>query len=138
MAVPTSTDARLFYRCAFQRFEEAEVLFRADFTTGAVYLAGYGVECMLKTLILMAVSPADRVATLHLFRGGRAHDFEWLRGVYMTNGGGRLSREITRHFTFVNDWSTDLRYSPRPIRADDAKAFMASAAAIIRWADGRL
>ena len=138
MPVPGSSDARLYYRCAFQRYEEAEVLFTADFTTGAVYLAGYGIECILKALILMAVPVAARSETLKSFRGSKAHEYEWLRSLYLTNGGARFPREITQQFTLVNDWSTDLRYTPRSVRADDAEAFLKAAVAIIHWADGRL
>ena len=138
MAIPGSSDARLFYRCAFQRYEEAEVLFKADFTTGAVYLAGYGIECILIALVLMAVPAGHRPDTLRSFRGNRAHEYEWFRSLYLTNGGARFPREINQHFTLVNDWSTDLRYTPRSVRADEAEAFLAAAVAIIRWADGRL
>jgi hypothetical protein len=138
MAVPGSQDARLFYRCAFQRYEEAEVRRQAAYTTGAVYLAGYGIECILKALVLMAVPANTRAAALKSFRGSRAHDYEWLRSIYLTNGGARFPPEITRHFPLVNDWSTDLRYSPRSVRLEEAEAFMAAALAIIQWADGRL
>jgi hypothetical protein len=138
MAIPSASDARLFYRCAFQRYDDAQVLLRAEHTTGAVYLAGYGVECILKALILMAVAPGDRSATLQSFRGGRAHDFEWLRTQYLTNGGARFPRDVNQYFTLVNDWSTDLRYTPRSVREGEADAFLIAAAAIIRWADGRL
>jgi hypothetical protein len=138
MAIPGSTNARIYYRCAFQRYEEAEVLFRADYTTGAVYLAGYAIECILKTLILTAVPAATQPEMLKSFRGNRAHEYEWLRTQYLMNGGARFPGEITQHFTLVNDWSTDLCYTPRFIRADDAEAFLALAVAIIKWADGRL
>jgi hypothetical protein len=138
MAMPGSSDARLYYRCVLRRCEEAEVLLRADYTTGAVYLAGYGIECILKALVLTAVSAGDRPDTLRSFRGTKAHEYEWLRSVYLTNGGPRFPREITQHFTLVSDWSTDLRYTPRSVRADEAEAFLASAVAIIKWADGRL
>jgi HEPN domain len=135
MAVPGSSDARLFYRCAFQRYEEAEVLLDADYTTGAVYLAGYGIECILKALVLMTVSAGARADMLKSFRGGKAHEYEWLRSLYLINGGARFPREITMHFTLVNDWSTDLRYTPRSVRANEAEAFLAAAVAIIRWAE---
>jgi hypothetical protein len=38
------------------------------------------------------------------------------------NGGARFPRDITQHFTLVNDWSTDLRYTPRSVRGDEADA----------------
>jgi hypothetical protein len=138
MAIPSSNDARVFYRCAFQRFEEAEVLNKAGKATGAVYLAGYGIECMLKALVLAAVSAGSRPAMLKSFRGGRGHDYEWLRSIYLMNGGDRFPRDVTQHFTLVNDWSTELRYVPRSMRDEDADAFLRSAAAIMSWADGRL
>jgi hypothetical protein len=138
MAIPGSSDARLYYRCAFQRYEEAMVLFKADYTTGAVYLAGYGIECILKSLVLMAVPAATRPDMLKSFRGSKAHEYEWLRSIYLVHGGARFPREINQHFTLVNDWSTDLRYTPRAVRTDEAEAFLVAAVAIIRWADGRL
>jgi hypothetical protein len=103
-----------------------------------VYLAGYGIECILKALVVMAVPEANRSDILKSFRGRRAHEFEWLRSLYLTNGGARFPPDITQHFTLVNDWSTDLRYTPRSVRDEEAEAFLASAVAIIRWADGRL
>ncbi len=92
MGTPASKDARLFYRCALQRFQEAKILRKADQTTGAVYLAGYGVECTLKSLILLPV--AKHQTTLRSFRGGRAHDYQWLRQQYLDNGGPRFPGPI--------------------------------------------
>jgi len=138
MGVPKPTDARLYYRCAFQRHEDAEVLFNAGRTTGAVYLAGYGIECILKALVLMTAPARTRAGVLNDFRGNRAHEYEWLRSLYLTMGGARFPREINQHFTLVNDWSTDLRYTPRQVRAPEAEVFLTAAVAIIRWADGRM
>jgi hypothetical protein len=131
MAIPGSQDARRFYRCAFQRYEEAEVLLRAGYTTGTIYLAGYGIECILKALVIMAMPASARPDIIRSFRGSKAHEFEWLRSVYLVNGGARYPREITQHFTLVADWPTDLRYTPHSVRADEAEAFLAAAVAII-------
>lgn len=86
----------------------------------------------------MAVPAAARRDTLKSFRGNQAHEYEWPGSLYLTKGGARFPREITRHFTLVNDWSTDLRYTPGAVRADEAQAFLDAAVQIIRWADGRL
>ena len=138
MAIPNHPEARLFYRCAFQRFEDARMLLRAERNTGAVYLAGYGIECILKSLALMAVPPPGRSGLLQSFRGARAHDYEWLRAQYFRNGGPRSPREINESFTLVNDWSIDLRYLPRTLRNEEAEGFLTAAGNIIRWADERL
>lgn len=138
MAILRSRDARLFYRCAFQRYEEAKVLFTAGYTTGSVYLAGYSIECILKALILAALPHGRAADVLRTFRGRRAHDYEWLRTRYLTNGGARFPREVNQHFTLVNDWSTELRYTPRSLKPDEADSFLVAAVAIVKWADGRL
>jgi hypothetical protein len=138
MAIPASIEARLFYRCAFERHDDAEVLLRAEHTTGAVYLAGYGVECILKALVLSALAPAARSEMINSFRGTKAHDFEWLRTQYLQGGGPRFSREVLEAFTLVNAWSTGMRYLPRTLGKDVAAGFLAAAWNIIRWADGRL
>jgi len=138
MAVPSSKDARFFYRCAAERYEDAEILLRAGRTTGAVYMAGYGIECTLKALILSAVPPGNIAAVLESFRGNLAHDYNWLRARYRISGGTILPRDINHHFTLVNYWSTDLRYVPRTLREGEAEAFLKAAEAIIQWARGRL
>ncbi len=92
MALPSSIDARLFYRSAFQRYEDAQILFREGRTTGAVYLAGYGVECILKALILSVTAPGNRAAVLADFRGNQGHNYEWLRYQYRLNSGAHFSR----------------------------------------------
>ena len=138
MALPRSVEARQYYRCALQRFEDAEVLLRAAHTTGAVYLAGYAIECMLKALILDSLAPATRAAMLGKFRGARAHDYEWLRGQYVLNRGARPPGGIAVDFTLVDGWSTDLRYVTRSLRSAEAEEFLQAAKRILDWADGRL
>jgi hypothetical protein len=138
LAKPGDPDARLFYRCAVERFGDAQVLLKADHTTGAVYLAGYAVECMLKSLVLMAVPNPDRPAMLRSFRGQRAHDFGWLRTQYYLHDGPRFPRDTNEAFTLVNDWSTDLRYLPRKLHLSEADGFLSAAGNIMRLADGRL
>jgi hypothetical protein len=53
------------------RFEEAEILLKAGKKIGAVYLAGYTVECFLKALILEGVATDLRKKLLAEFRGQR-------------------------------------------------------------------
>ena len=138
MAIPASSEAKKFYRCAFERYDDAQILLRAAHTTGAVYLAGYGIECILKALILSVLAPAPRAEMLESFRGTKAHDYEWLRTRYFENGGPRFPREIIQAFALVNGWSTEMRYLPGFIKASEAEGFLAAAHNIIDWVDGRL
>jgi hypothetical protein len=95
---------------------------------------------MLKALILETLSPQPRARMLLTFRGNRAHDFEWLREQYLLNGvsGRRFPANISRAFTLVNDWSTELRYEPKTIKPAEADRFLDAADEIIRWIDGRI
>ncbi|QEH38727.1 HEPN domain protein [Aquisphaera giovannonii] len=136
--MPGSREARLFYRCAYGRCDEAQVLLRAGYTTGAVYLAGYTVECILKALILNAVPPGRVTEVLQLFRGNHAHDFEWLKALYRRHQGATLPPDVRRAFTLVNEWSTDMRYSPEHMRGADAERFLSGVDAILKWAEERM
>ena len=138
MPIPRSRNARLFYRAAQERFEDAELLLSLNRTTGAVYLAGYSVECMIKSLILSAVPPSRQEAILANFRGRLAHDYDWLMRLYLQNSGRPMPRRVASYFDQVTDWSTDMRYSPARMQIDEAKQFLDFASKIIKWADGRL
>lgn len=139
MGIPRDADARLYYRCAVQRFDDARALLAADRTTGGVYLAGYGIECILKALILEGLAPSRRSEVRERFRGAWAHDYERLRSIYYLEvKGPRFPIEVTEAFTLARDWSSELRYAPRTWTYPDASAFMAAAGVIIGWADGRM
>ena len=138
MPIPRSTNARLFYRAAKERFEDAELLLSLNRTTGAVYLAGYSVECIIKSLILSAVRPSREGAILAQFRGGQAHDFRWLTRLYEQHGRVVIPQQIALHFTRIRNWSTAMRYSAATVPSDEAKQFFNSTTKIMNWADGRL
>src|SRR5438132_7003333 len=99
MALPRPVEARLYYRAAKQRFDDSQHLLRAERTTGAVYLAGYTVECFLKALVLASVARGLRQELLGEFRGSRAHNIEWLGALYRRHVGAAIPRDITRHLS---------------------------------------
>lgn len=139
MPLPHAAEARPYYQSAIQRFEDAQFLLEDGRTTGAVYLAGYAVECMLKALILASIAEAGkRKKMISSFRGSRAHDFGWLRSVYLENGGPALPSDVAKLFARLTPWSTDLRYEAGTVKRRDAEAMLEAAAGILEWADGRL
>jgi hypothetical protein len=138
MGIPRAPEARLYYRAGLNRFGDAEFLFAHERNTSAVYLAGYGVECLLKSLILSACPKTQRTAVLNTFRGARAHDFGWLKAQYFQYWKGSIPAEIAKDFVRVATWSTDLRYLSSVIRYREARAFLDSAAKIIKWIEERL
>lgn len=138
MTLPAFNEARVFYRAAFERFEDAEFLYQSNRNTASVYLAGYGVECILKSVILASIaSQSDRANQVGEFRGARAHSYEWLKQRY-SELGGSLPGSLRRPFSRVNSWATDIRYMAGAVKSKDAKSFLDAALEIIKWADGRL
>lgn len=138
MGLLRSPLARSFYRAAQERIDDAELLLDLRRTTGAVYLAGYGVECMLKALILDAAPEARQGAVLDQFRGARAHSCHWLLELYAGLGGAQMPLTIAGSFARVNSWSTEMRYMPATIPMQRARAFRDAALEVMNWADGRL
>jgi HEPN domain-containing protein len=138
MGLPQPPEARLYYRAGKQRFDDAQLLLQEGRTTGAVYLAGYTVECFLKSLVLASVAPGLRRQLLAQFRGSRAHEIEWLGALYRRRVGLAIPRDITRHLSRVASWSTDLRYATGVVKRQEADEFMNSVMAVAAWADGRM
>lgn len=138
MGTPLSPIPRRFYRVSYQRLAEAEVLFEAGFYIGAVYLAGYAVECMLKTLIMNAQPEKDHEPTEAEFRGQRAHQYEWLRHRYAQTNAPGLPASISESLTFVSTWETSLRYKPGLGEPKDASRFLKEVQNILKWADSRI
>ena len=117
MALPRNLDSRLFYGAAWQRYEDADALLAAGRYTGAVYLAGYAVECMFKALILSRLGSKDRSTMMDSFRGVRGHNLESLKDRFERVAGITLPGNIARKFYQVNNWSTDIRYQTRALRS---------------------
>lgn len=138
MAIPNSPNARLFYRAAKQRYDDALLLLQLQRTTGAVYLAGYSVECMLKALILESVPRGQETVILTQFRGQQAHNPDWLLRLCRKSVSINIPIPIATQLISVNSWSTNLRYQPGPLDKDDAKQFIDSVEQISLWVEGRL
>ena len=141
MGVPRDRETRRYYQCAFQRYDDARVLLRAGKTTGAIYLSGYAVECILKALILSSVPKANRVAASRDFRGSKAHDYEALRRRYRRGPKGttvNFPPEINQAFTLVGWWSTDLRYAVGEVPEREAVGFLRETKVLLDWAEMRL
>jgi HEPN domain-containing protein len=138
MALPSAAAARPYYQAAKQRFEDARFLLDAGRTTGAIYLAGYCVEGMMKALILSMLPARKRAKILESFRGSKAHDYDWLRRQYFKCGGPQLPAMISKAFAFVNVWAVEIRYEARTSKPRDAEIFLGFVEEIKIWAEGRM
>lgn len=138
MASKSRSDVMLFRRIAIQRFEDADWLLHDERTTGAIYMAGYSVECELKALVLSVVPEHRRKKVLKLFVGSKAHDFQWLLRLYHQYGGPQIPFEIHQEFVNLATWSTNLRYQAGTAPRRDAEDFLKSVNVVLKWAEGRL
>jgi hypothetical protein len=137
MAVPKSRNARLYYRCAYKRRVEASILIKAAQPTGAVYLAGYVVEFMLKALNLEITPPNQQESLLEVLRR-IGHDLTRLLELYQGKGGGRPPPSVVRAFALVSHWSSEMRYDPKEVKLPEAERFLRAVDEVYQWADGRL
>src|SRR5687767_13660180 len=127
-----------FLRAAKQRLTAAEFLLNNGMALDSTYLAGYGVECGLKALLLArTASSSRRTALVADFRGRIGHDFEKLSEL-LRRRNVNLSTNIKRHLRTVASWSTDLRYEARRIPYEDAASFFSAARAILAWVEKSL
>ena len=130
-----SVEVRRFHRVALQRFEDSEILLDGGRNTGAIYLAGYAVECALKAIPLSA-TPLSQIPDLaKSFRGGRGHDLEWLKEQYLRAGRPGFPPALARNFARVNSWKTDIRYKPGPSLVRDAEEFIGAVGLILGWVE---
>ncbi len=134
MAEPRSKDARLFYRVAGQRLEDAELLLANDRGAAAVYLAGYAIECMLKSLLLHRTPARDRQAVVKSFRGPQGHSLDWLFAQLAGVGVFRPS-QLTRSYGTVISWSVELRYDPGVPREREVTQFIEAVKDLVDWAN---
>ena len=97
MAIPRSKSARLYYRCADKRRVEASILIKADQPTGAVYLAGYVVELMLKALAIENSPPNQQESVLEEVKR-IGHNLTKLLELYEQRGGSRPPPNVIRFY----------------------------------------
>jgi HEPN domain-containing protein len=132
MAGRQSQDVRRFKLAALQRFEDAQILFDNNRATGAVYLAGYAVECFLKAVLLDRTPRSKQQAVWNSFRGKAGHNLDSLQYA-VGRVGVSLPPGLLRHFLKVSSWTTDLRYYAGSKKRDDARDFLQSAAQLLEW-----
>jgi hypothetical protein len=136
--MPTDPLVRKLIRAAKQRLTSSDVLLKNGQFIDSMYLAGYGVECALKALLMSRLPPGKRRQTEEqVFRGKSGHDFENLKA-RIRKCGVAFPKAITNHLQIVSTWSTDLRYEVGVGPGDDAQAFGDAAIAIVKWVEDQL
>lgn len=131
---------RRFQRVADQRLTAAEVLLKAGLNLEAIYLAGYAVECSLKSVVLKRTphrSLGEMIRRLTRV-GARGHDFDYLRVTLARRPiSCPLPTDVVEWLRRVRTWETDLRYEVNRVNDDDAKDFIDAVIGIRDWAKHR-
>ena len=134
-----STEVRRFPRIVAARAKEAASVRSSGLSQGAVYLAGYEVECLLKALLLTVTRPADRADLLEEFRGKVGHNLVHLRDAYREAAGAAMPRAINLAFlTVTGQWSPNLRYHPGTRYTGDVDEYFSSVEVVAAWARQRV
>jgi hypothetical protein len=126
------------------RMDDARALLNAVRWRGAMYLAGYSVECLLKTKLMKKFDCQHlRELEEELQRRGVlpasatifTHQLEVL--LRLTGGTDRLRQDqaLWRLFNMVNRWVPAWRYTADESNPEDARDFLAAVETISHWVE---
>lgn len=129
------------------RLEDARALFNAARWRGAMYMAGYGVECLLKTKLMQIYScnnlneleeELQRRSLLSRRMSVFTHHLELL--LRLTQGFERLrqNRALWPEFNIVNRWIPAWRYTVNVSNHQDAEDFLEAVDNIINWINNNI
>ena len=127
--------ARDFRRAAEQRFTTAEFLLSHDYTLDALYLAGYSVECILKSMIMHLTPEPDREATFNRLKAGAKMHYPERLKEELRNLGRPMPLDLVKRFRRF-DWSTDLRYESGRKPGSEVRGFLRLAKSTMDWVNG--
>ncbi len=124
------------------RLDDARALFNAVRWRGAMYMAGYAVECLLKTKLMQVYrcrhlreleDELQRRGVLPAHETVFTHQLEAL--LKLTQGRDRLrqNQSLWRMFNTVNRWVPAWRYTANPANREDASDFMNAVEKLMHW-----
>lgn len=134
-------------KASIHRLEDAQALLQQGRWRGAMYLAGYGVECLLKNK-LMERFQCFRLLDLEqeLQRRGLlstgatlfTHQLESL--LRLADGLDRMrkNRDAWSQFNLVNRWLPAWRYSTKSVASTDAHDFLDAVSETMKWIDANV
>ena len=129
-------------KAGIHRLRDAWQLLEAGRLRGAMYLAGYAVECKLKARLLdqhkvATLAELERVLQRKIKRriGLYVHHLNALGSLLV--GWNRLSGfpAFQRCWSVALSWSVGWRYAREHVLAPEARAFLSSIEECLRWID---
>lgn len=129
------------------RLDDARALFNAVRWRGAMYMAGYAIECLLK-MKLMRMFDCRHLQELEdtlLRRGllatqGTIFTHELATLLRLTQGGDRLRQDAAawQSFNIVNRWVPAWRYTANLSNRDDAADFLEAVDKVRQWIENNI
>jgi HEPN domain-containing protein len=129
-------------KASLHRLEDAEALFAAERWRGAMYVAGYALECVLKAKLMQRFQCRtlerleERLHQRRLIRKSRSvftHEIELLFQLSGVVDRLKDNTAMYAHLKFVNRWTPAWRYSVEPTRRDDAEDFLTAVRELRSW-----
>ena len=130
-----------------QRLEDARVLLKASRWRGSMYIAGYAVECLLKTKLMQIYDCKnlreldDVLQRRFVLTAGSTTFTHQLETLFkLTPGYHRLqqNQDILPLFNAVNRWAPKWRYVSKRTTPDEASFFMDAVEKVIHWIDNNI
>src|SRR4051794_22345133 len=137
-----SYDRATFQQLAESRLAEAELLLNNGFPSGAYYLAGYAVECALKSIIASGFR-ANEIPDKSLVNSVYTHNLnELLNLAGLRNPlheDSSLNPDLKASWTTVSKWSEHARYETwtREAAATMLEAVGAADKGLLQWLQKR-
>jgi len=132
------SDSNDFLKIAYQRLDAADFLIEGSYNKDGMYLAGYGIECALKALILHLTPVADRAVMLkRITAGASMHSDATLGQILKSELGTPLPLELVRRFRRF-DWSPAMRYETGREAFSEARGLWKTAKATCEWVQEQL
>jgi HEPN domain-containing protein len=131
-------------KASLQRLKDAKVLLAGSRWRGAMYMAGYAVECLLKFQLMRQLSCRNLVQLERQLqqRGEEprvfSHDLENL--LRLAGGRERLRKSpLWKSFSaHVNAWQPNWRYDPLEGEQEEAELFVKAVQALLPWIENNL
>jgi HEPN domain-containing protein len=134
-------------KSSIHRLDDAYALFGCDRWRGAMYLAGYSIECLLKAKLMRMfncnnLKDLEEELQRRNLLADRAtiftHQLEVL--LRLANGLDRLRQNATLWplFNIVNRWMPAWRYNPDLSNSEDAEDYLDAVDKVRHWIDNNV
>jgi hypothetical protein len=134
-------------RAAVHRRADAQALFEKERWRGAMYLAGYAIECTLKRKLMEKFGCRNLDELEPRLKGlnaipGDVSLYDHRLDLYLRAAGGldRLKNDWTawRDYNLANRWLPSWRYNPDLSCREDSEDFLGAVDGVLGWLEGNL